>query len=418
MRIALPSFGSILIILLMLESFVVKSVIFDKNDPVMIHYVLSGLLIGAICGFAALRRTTWQRLRRLPGRKTLLITALWLAAVTTFRPNALEWAAVLGFILLVCGFYLSITSSLSTSGPSPRRVIIYFFAIWVILSLVMLVINPALSYELPSLRFRGALISVANACNIFFFSTIYFAWSFKYEVFLKRSVSACLGVLSFIFLLMTLTRTSILLAILGLLVLAATDYLGRLRAFKIASILLVFAVFLIVVVMTIDPSTLDGLRLGGDLTSSRDLVWDEGLTRIRETFLLGSGLLTKQTQGGSAELELSSTNYDPAFDAHALAITLIEQGGILFLILVMALLILPLWKFLRVYGIRASLQHPEFLIMMLVVPSMIFAGGDMISLGSLVNRLQWLFLGIIAFDVSTQALEFQNLPLPDRNRNA
>jgi len=341
-----------------------------------------------------------------------------LGVVTTSRPSALEWAAVLGFVLLVCGFYLSITSNLSTYGPSPRRVILYFLAIWVILSLITLLISPAMSYELPSLRFRGALISVANACNIFFFATIYFAWSFKYEVFFKRGASGCLGVLSFIFLLMTLTRSSILLAILGLLVFASTDSLGRIRGFKVASILLIFAVFLIVVVMTIDSSTLDGLRLGGDLLSSRDLVWDEGLSRIRETFLWGTGLLTKQTKGGSAELDFSSSNYDPTFDAHALGITLIEQGGVLFLILVMALLILPLWKFLRVYGIRASLQNPEFLIMILVIPSMMFAGGDMISLGSLVNRLQWLFLGILSIDVSNQALEFQDIPLPGCKPNS
>ena len=57
---------------------------------------------------------------------------------------------------------------------------------------------------------------------------------------------------------------------------------------------------------------------------------------------------------------------------------------------------------MRVFGLRASLQQPEFLIMSLVVPSMLFAGGDMISLGSLVNRLQWLFLGILALDVANQ----------------
>ena len=418
MRFTLPPLASVLIVLLILESFIVKSVIFDKNDPILIHYLLSGLLISAICGLAVLRRSTWQRLRRLPGLKTFLIIVVWLVLVTTSRPSALEWAAVLGFVLLVCGFYLSITSNLSTFGPSPRRVILYFFAIWVILSLITLVISPAMSYELPSLRFRGALISVANACNIFFFSTIYFAWSFKYKVFLRRGASGCLGVLSFIFLLMTLTRSSILLAILGLLVFSSTDSLGRIRAFKIVSILLIFAVFLIGVVMTIDSSTLDGLRLGGDLLSSRDLVWDEGLSRIRETFLWGTGLLTKQTKAGSAELDFSSSNYDPTFDAHALSITLIEQGGVLFLILVMALLILPLWKFLRVYGIRASLQNPEFLIMILVIPSMMFAGGDMISLGSLVNRLQWLFLGILSFDVSNQALKFQDVPLPGYKSNS
>lgn len=403
MRIALPSLGSIVIILLILESFVVKSVIFDKNDPVLIHYLLSGLLISAICGLTALRRSSWQRLRLLPGVNILLITVVWLVVVTTSRPSALEWAAVLGFLLLVSGFYLSIPISLcATSATTPRRIITYFLAAWVILSLLTLVISPEMSYELPSLRFRGALISVANACNIFFFATIYFAWSYKYEFLLRRSVSGFLAALSFVFLLMTLTRSSVTLAILGLVVLGATDRNGSLRGFKIACILLVISISLIVVVMSISTTTLESIRLGGDLLSSRDLVWDDGLSRIRETFLLGSGLLTKQTKGGSADLEFSSSNYDPAFDAHSLAITLIEQGGILMLVLVMALLLFPLWRFMRVFGLRASLQQPEFLIMTLVVPSMIFAGGDMISLGSLVNRLQWLFLGILALDVANQ----------------
>ena len=413
MRFTLPPLASVLIVLLILESFIVKSVIFDKNDPILIHYLLSGLLISAICGLAVLRRSTWQRLRRLPGLKTFLIIVVWLVLVTTARPSALEWAAVIGFVLLVCGFYLSTTSNLSSSGHSPRRVILYFFAIWVILSLITLVSSPAMSYELPSLRFRGALISVANACNIFFFASIYFAWSFKHEAFLNRNVSACLGVLSFIFLLMTLTRSSILMAIVGLVILASTDCLGRLRSFKVASILLVFAVFLIVVVMNIDPSTLDGRFGVDDLFSSRDINWEEGLSRIRGTFLFGSCLLTKQTKGGSAELEFSSSNYDPNFDAHALAITLIEQGGVLFLLFVMTLLLMPLWKFLRVYGIRSALQHPEFLIMTLIIPGMMFAGGDMISLGSLVNRLQWLFLGIVALDASSKDLKLINPPPPD-----
>ena len=403
MRIALPSLGSIVVILLILESFIVKSVIFDKNDPVLIHYLLSGLLISSICGLTALRRSSWQSLRLLPGVNILLITVVWLVFVTISRPSALEWAAVLGFLLLVCGFYLSIPVSLrATSATTPRRIITYFLAAWVFLSLLTLVISPAMSYELPSLRFRGALISVANACNIFFFATIYFTWSFKYKVLLRRSVSGLLAALSFAFLLMTLTRSSVTLAILGLVVLGATDRNGSLRGFKVAFILLIIGISLIVAVMFISTTTLDSIRLGGDLLSSRDLVWDDGLSRIRETFLLGSGLLTKQTKGGSADLEFSSSNYDPAFDAHSLVITLIEQGGVLMLLLVMALLLFPLWRFMRVFGLRASLQQPEFLIMTLVVPSMIFAGGDMISLGSLVNRLQWLFLGILALDVANQ----------------
>jgi triacylglycerol esterase/lipase EstA (alpha/beta hydrolase family) len=42
--------------------------------------------------------------------------------------------------------------------------------------------------------------------------------------------------------------------------------------------------------------------------------------------------------------------------------------------------------------------------MILLIPGMMFTGGDMISLGSLVNRLQWLFLGILAFDVSIKPI--------------
>jgi len=56
--------------------------------------------------------------------------------------------------------------------------------------------------------------------------------------------------------------------------------------------------------------------------------------------------------------------------------------------------------------------------MVLIIPSMMFAGGDMISLGSLVNRLQWLFLGILSFDVSRHSLELKNLSPPDCNPNS
>lgn len=417
MRFALPSLPSIVVSLLLLESFVVKSVVFDKNDPVVIHYLLSGLLICAICCLAGLRRSTWQHLGRIPGRMTMMMMVIWLFLATTSRSNATEWAAFLGFILLVCGFYVAITCSLGSSLV-PRKFVIYFLAASVILSLIILVLSPPMSYELPSLRFRGALISVANACNIFFFASIYFAWSFKYKVYLKRSISGVLGVLSFIFLLMTLTRSSISMAILGLLVLASTDHNGGLRGFKIFSILCLLSATLLVSVMFIGPNTLEAIRLDGDLLSTRNVVWEEGLSRVQESFFLGSGLLTKQTKGGSADVDFSSNNYDVTFDAHSLLITLTEQGGVLLLVLVTVLLILPLWNFLRVYGVRASFQSPEFLIMSLMIPGMFFVGGDMISLGNLVNRLQWLFLGILAFDLPSQRSKLDSYPLTSFKSNS
>ena len=170
--------------------------------------------------------------------------------------------------------------------------------------------------------------------------------------------------------------------------------------------------------MFIGPNTLEAIRLDGDLLSTRNVVWEEGLSRVRESFFLGSGLLTKQTKGGSADVDFSSNNYDVTFDAHSLLITLTEQGGVLLLVLVTVSLLLPLWNFLRVYGVRASFQSPEFLIMSLMIPGMFFVGGDMISLGNLVNRLQWLFLGILAFDLSSQRSKLDSYPLSSFKSNS
>ena len=38
--------------------------------------------------------------------------------------------------------------------------------------------------------------------------------------------------------------------------------------------------------------------------------------------------------------------------------------------------------------------------MALIIPGMMVTGGDMVSLGNFINRLEWLFLGILSVDIS------------------
>jgi hypothetical protein len=400
MAISLPV--SFLALALLIESFVVKSVIFDRNDPILAHYLASGVLIGALLAWSVRRRSVWEVLRRIPGRLVALAMFGWLVVITALRPSLLEWAALVGFVLLVLGFYFAVPVALWRVRGSLRQLILWLFACCVILSMTMLVVAPAASYELPSLRFRGALISVANACNVFFFASIYFAWAGKYSQGFKKRFFYVLTILSFCLLLLTFTRSSIAQATLGLLVLLSTDNAGRLAISRCFPVLIAVIACGAGAVKVIGVDLLlESFRLVDDnLLASRDGVWHDGLARALDNFLIGTGLLTKQTKGGSAQLEFTSDNYDPSYDAHSLAITLVEQGGVGLLVATCMMLAVPLWMYQRTFGIRASLQRPEFLIMAITVPSMMFAGGDMISLGSLVNRLQWIFLGMLALEVA------------------
>ena len=395
-----PVFG--IIVLLLLESFVVKSILFDKNDPILIHYLISGLLISALTFLVFSRQSSRAYLRQLPGLSIAILAFLWLIVATSTRSNSLEWAALLGFGLLFVGFYYAVPSGFAASGVDARKFLLFFFGFIIFLSLFALIVSPVLSFELPELRFRGALISVANSCNIFMLSTIYFSWALKYRVYFSPHISRLFAGMSFVFLLMTLTRSSIIFTVLALFVLAATDGYGRLRGARFVLISAALAALLLIFALTFDQNTLEFLRLGHDngLDVSRGNTWNEGTLRVQQSFLMGTGLLTKQTKGGTSDIDFTSTNYTSQYDAHSLFLTLIEQGGILFLAAVISLLLLPLWRYCHFYGLRYSLQQPEFLIMALIIPGMMVTGGDMVSLGNFINRLEWLFLGILSVDIS------------------
>jgi O-antigen ligase len=400
MSSAVPGF--LIVLALFVESVIAKSVVFDRNDPIVVHYLASGLLIGALLVWMAKRRSFWETMRRMPGRWIALVMIAWLVIATALRPSLFEWAALLGFALLLLGFYFVVPMALERTNASPRRIMLWLLAICVLASLAILVVSPVVSYELPSLRFRGALISVANACNVFFFGCVYFAWAAKYSVGWRRRFFLVLTLVSLALLFLTFTRSSLAQAIVALLVLFSTDTRGRLALVRtVFTALVAVAAGLGALRVLGADNFIDNFRIADDgLFASRDIGWEEGLVRALDNFILGVGLLAKQTKGGSAQVEFSPENYDPVYDAHSLAISLVEQGGFVLLISMCLMLTVPLWRYLRAFGLRTALQRPEFLIMALTVPSMMFAGGDMISLGSLVNRLEWFFLGVLAFEVA------------------
>lgn len=391
----------VLLWLLMLESFVVKSVVFDRNDPIVAHYLFSGTAISLLLAHVAMHPRLLNAATRMAGRVAFVLLAVWLMLATSTRATPFELSAAVGFVLLVLCFYFTLPLICQRLGLSLRRLVLQFLLGCVLASVAMLVLFPVQSYEEPSLRFRGALISVAVACNVFFYACVYATWAAKRSAGRWRWIYGAAAALSFVLLLLTFTKTSILQAGVGVGVLLVTSRSGRLVWRRMAAALCLVASVPLATLPFIDLDTaLEGLRIiDGNLLASRDSTWLEGLDRAMNNPVLGTGLLTKQTQGGTADLELSSDSYDSTFDAHSLGISLVEQGGLPFMLAFLVLLALPLWQFARQFGLREALQTPEFIIMGLLLPSMMFAGGDMVSLGSLVNRLQWLFLGVLALEV-------------------
>jgi O-Antigen ligase len=387
-----------LLVLLLLESLAVKSVVFDKNDPIVAHYLFSGVVSLIILIYLACRTKLRKVASSIAGGIPLLMAAAWLVLSTLGRISLYELSAIVGFGLLVLCFYVAIPAICVQKNVSLRRILIFGFGAVVIGSIAMLVVRPELAQEEPSMRFRGMLISVAVACNVFFFSSVYMVWAFKFSHGRGRWKYAILALASFVLLLFTLTKSSILEATLAALFLLVTDRLGRViwRRVGVAVIVVLSLPAIALPFMDLELTLVSLRIIDGNLSASRDSNWQDGVDRAMKNPVFGSGLLTKQTQGGSAGVELSSEAYDSSYDAHSLMISLSEQGGAPFMILVLLLMLLPMFSFLKVHGLRFSMQSPEFLISLILFPSMMFSGGDMVSLGSLVNRLQWLFLGVLA----------------------
>lgn len=143
---------------------------------------------------------------------------------------------------------------------------------------------------------------------------------------------------------------------------------------------------------------LESFRLGdSQLTDSRTGNWEFGIERIIRAPLFGEGLLTKQTQGGTRGVDFAGeTSYDPLYDPHSLILSFGVQAGIPFMIAMTALIVLILARFVSTFGVQRSLESPEFVIASVHFAVMIFAGGDLTTLGNIIDKIFWILLGTVA----------------------
>jgi O-antigen ligase len=212
------------------------------------------------------------------------------------------------------------------------------------------------------------------------------------------------SMVSLVFLYLTKTRSSLAecLACLMLMMIFSPMRRGaKMVSMGVAGLLLMFVALSGLAASTgIVPldDELESFRLGDEqLTDARSSNWEFGIERIIQAPLFGEGLLTKQTQGGTRGVDFAGeTSYDPRYDPHSLILSFGVQGGIPFMIAMTALIVLILSRFVAMFGIQRSLESPEFVIASVHFAVMIFAGGDLTTLGNVIDKIFWILLGTVA----------------------
>ncbi len=395
--------GSLLVAMLAI-GLIAKSFVFVEREPVLVHYALTGGLVG----LAGLIYATKPELNRAStGLLALLVFAVfWSVCAAVTSGIWLNYVSAATFALLVAGYFYIFPALAWYLRVEPWHMVGWVLGAAVAVSAIMLVITPDLATDRVSGRFSGALISVAVACNVFFLATVlalraalssrrptgFFAWGF-------------ISALSLILLYMTKTRSSLLeclVCMLMMLAFAPLDRGKKLISMAVAGLMLAMVAIsgaaLSTGIVAIDQQ-LDSFRLADrQLTDARGENWRFGMERIAASPYVGEGLLAKQTQGGSRGVDFDAeTSYDPRYDPHSLALSFGVQAGIPFLLAMLSAIALVFARFLKAFGLRRAFESPEFVICSVSVVVMMLAGGDLTALGNTSDRLIWILLGTMAF---------------------
>lgn len=405
----------ILLGLFIVIGLVAKSFLFADGEPVLVHYALNGLIVAA---FGAVYFS-------VPGRKfvsgpvaaLLTFAVFWSLISALFSPVSLNILAVGAFATVIVGSLLFFPALSWIVGLEPWRLLAYIVGLTIPLTGMLWLIDPGLTVDPDSGRFSGALVSVAVASNIYFFVCVF---GFR-AALLAHSRASALGfgflcATSLLFLYLTRTRSSLTECLVCLILMMIFSPLKR--GAKMVSLAAAGVFLLIVALSGVAASTgivpldeeLESFRLNDtQLTDSRGGNWEFGIERIAQAPLLGEGLLTKQTQGGTRDVDFGAeTSYDPRYDPHSLILSFGVQAGIPFMIAMTALIIVILGRFVSTFGVQRSLESPEFVISSVHFLVMIFAGGDLTTLGNLIDKIFWILLGTVA--LKTELARANGLP--------
>lgn len=392
----------IIVVLYLAECYLAKSFIFVGNDPTVLHYVISAaltLIMGL--GFCLNSKVYEKRFKLL---FAAIVAVGWSMISAYVSDYSLNYISAGTFALLLFGCFFWLPYMVSVAGGEAWRLVLYVLAVPTVLSLVILIVAPSVAMDEQSGRFTGAFISVAVACNLLCFVCILSAFAAKAARTKKEFlIYAGLCVLSISLLYLTRTRSSLLEAVVGLLLVFIVREDGALVLKRIlltggALLVAVTGAMLAVAVSDIDLRAEQAeFRMEGGLTSSRNENWAFGLERIVRQPVFGEGLLAKQTQGGQGAINMEGKdNYNVIYDPHSLVLSLGVQGGLPFLVAVSFLFTAPLITFASRAGLSGVLTSPEFVISSLNLAMMIPAGGDMTSFGNSVDRILWILLGALS----------------------
>ncbi len=395
MRILLGAFIAI--------GLIVKSFLFVGGEPVLVHYALNGFIVG-IAGMAYFS-AGGGKLLASPVALALGFALFWALISALFSPISLNIVAAATFGIVSVGSLIFFPALCLRVNLEPWRLLTYILGATVPLTALLWLADPSLVTDPESGRFSGVLVSVAVACNIYFFVCVF---AFRGALLASsRGMSMMYGmtsVVSLFFLYLTKTRSSLaecLACLILLMIFSPMKRGAKMVSMGVAGLLLMFVALSGLAASTgIVPldDELESFRLGDEqLTDARSTNWGFGIERIIQAPLFGEGLLTKQTQGGTRGVDFGGeTSYDPRYDPHSLILSFGVQAGIPFMIAMTALIVLILARFVSTFGVQRSLENPEFVIASVHFAVMIFAGGDLTTLGNIIDKIFWILLGTVA----------------------
>lgn len=382
---------------------IVKSFLFVGGEPVLVHYALNGFIVG-IAGIAYFS-AGGGRLLASPVALALGFALFWSLVSALFSPISLNIVAVATFAVVSVGSLIFFPALCLRVGVEPWRLIAYVLGFTIPITIVLWLIDAGKTIDPESGRFSGALVSVAVACSIYLFVCVF---AFRAALLASsRGMAMFYGmtsIVSLLFLYLTKTRSALaecLVCLLLMLIFSPLKRGAKMVSMGAAGLLLMFVALSGLAASTgIVPldNELESFRLGDEqLTDARSTNWGFGIERIIQAPLFGEGLLTKQTQGGSRGVDFSSeTSYDPRYDPHSLILSFGVQAGIPFMIAMTSLILLIFSRFVAIFGIQRSLESPEFVIASVHFAVMIFAGGDLTTLGNIIDKIFWILLGTVA----------------------
>lgn len=380
-----------------------KSFLFREGEPVILHYALTSFCVALTAIYAVL---STRRLVVDPVVASLLIFAIIWAFFSAMASGiGLNLVAVVTFAVLAVGYGIFLPNLLFWSGKEGWEVISLLLSVGAVFSALFFLLAPDLAIDPDSGRLAGVYVSVAVSCTMLGFAAVLAlrqslvsktAWVaiFWFSIFFASAVMVYL----------TKTRSSF--AEMAVAIFLIMQFSPSSRGLKmiISSLSAIAALAMLASILTISTGIasideqLTEFRLDdGSIIDSRNNNWSFGLERLAAKPLFGEGLLAKQTQGGTSGIDFDSkSSYNVSYDPHSLILSLGVQGGYPFLIAMCALMLWIPYRFVRVFGVSAALQSPEFILVSLRLLISIVAGGDMTALGNLVDKLCWLFLGLMA----------------------